>query len=612
MSDIVLSSATRANLLALQNTSVLQSTVQNRLATGKKVNSALDNATSFFTAAGFTNRATSLTSLLDSLSTGVQTMQAANNGITSITKLVAQLRSTAQQALQSTSAFTTQAKISSTVPVTGATSADIRGNGIAATASGTGALTTLTDAKVATVNGAATDFSGLTSASTITVGDGAITKTYTFSTSATTDPTKFNSLSDLNARLVADGIKVTADFNGGSNSNKLEFLGKTTAVTNITASEGGINVLGITTTTGAATLGDALTISDGATSKTYTYDSSAAGTSDPTKFSSIADLNTKLAASGVKATAAETSTGSGLLKLTATTSGTALIVSGAAQGSTKLNIASTINPVGALNGKSMTFTMSDGTSTNVVFGDPSVPPGGVKTLDDFNTTLATIGLSATLDGSGGFSFSTTSATASKTFSISGSATGGTGTSFATLGSTSPSRGGTGADARDSLVTQYNGLLTQINSLAKDAGFNGINLLAGDTLSLIFNEKNTSRLDIAGTSADASGLGLANVAASDFNDGKAINGVLTNLDRVTSQLQSQASRLGSQLAVTQTRQDFTKQMVNTLQVGSDNLVNADMNEEGANLLALNTQQQLSQSALSLATQSAQSVLKLLQG
>ena len=65
-------------------------------------------------------------------------------------------------------------------------------------------------------------------------------------------------------------------------------------------------------------------------------------------------------------------------------------------------------------------------------------------------------------------------------------------------------------------------------------------------------------------------------------------------------------------MTQTRQDFTKQMVNTLQVGSDNLVNADMNEEGANLLALNTQQQLSQSALSLATQSAQSVLKLLQG
>src|SRR4051794_28891111 len=106
MSDIVLSNATRNSLLTLQSTPALQQTTQNRLATGKKVNSALDNATSFFTAQGFNSRANSLTALLDSVSNSIQTLKAADSGITSITKLVAQLKSTAQQALQAASAYT--------------------------------------------------------------------------------------------------------------------------------------------------------------------------------------------------------------------------------------------------------------------------------------------------------------------------------------------------------------------------------------------------------------------------------------------------------------------------------------------------------------------------
>ncbi len=86
--DIVLSTGIRSNLLALQNTADLQARTQNRLATGKKVNSALDNPNSFFTAASLNNRAGDLADLLDSIGNGIQVLKAADNGITSIKALV--------------------------------------------------------------------------------------------------------------------------------------------------------------------------------------------------------------------------------------------------------------------------------------------------------------------------------------------------------------------------------------------------------------------------------------------------------------------------------------------------------------------------------------------
>src|SRR6185295_4049256 len=88
MSDIVLAAGVRSNLLQLQKTSDLITATQTRLATGKRVNSALDNPINFFTAQGLSNRASDLSNLLDSMATGINTIQAANNGITSITKLV--------------------------------------------------------------------------------------------------------------------------------------------------------------------------------------------------------------------------------------------------------------------------------------------------------------------------------------------------------------------------------------------------------------------------------------------------------------------------------------------------------------------------------------------
>ena len=125
MSGIVLSSSVRQNLLSLQSTADLLATTQNRLATGKKVNTALDNPTNFFTAQSLDSRAGDINNLLDGIGNGVQVLQAANTGITSLQKLVDTAKSIANQALQSAVGYSTKSNVSATI--TGATAADLRG-----------------------------------------------------------------------------------------------------------------------------------------------------------------------------------------------------------------------------------------------------------------------------------------------------------------------------------------------------------------------------------------------------------------------------------------------------------------------------------------------------
>src|SRR5271154_7086623 len=108
MSGIVLSASVRQNLLSLQSTAALLATTQNDLATGNKVNTALDNPTNFFTAQGLNNRASDIGSLLDSIGNGVQVLQAANTGLTSLESLVQSDQSVAPQALQSTVGYSTK------------------------------------------------------------------------------------------------------------------------------------------------------------------------------------------------------------------------------------------------------------------------------------------------------------------------------------------------------------------------------------------------------------------------------------------------------------------------------------------------------------------------
>jgi flagellin-like hook-associated protein FlgL len=375
MADITLSAGVRQTLLSLQNTADLMAQTQNRLATGKKVNSALDNPISYFTSQSLNNRASDLNSLLDSISNATQTLQAANNGLTSLTKLVQSAQAIAQQALQSA----------------------------ASTATVTGSVAGLTGATNPTFS-ANTD--------TVTVNDGTNTATYT--------------------AVAGAGDTITNIMNAIN-----------TGGTNITAS----------------------------------LDSA------------------------------------GHLKL--------------------------VNNVGG----------------SIVIG------GTADTAE-----LASLGLVA-------------------------------GTTAGSVNAT-----------RTSLATQFDDIRSQISQLAADSGYNGVNLLNGDSLQVVFNETGTSTQSISGVKFDAAGLGVA-AAGNSFQSDSDVNTALTNLTAALGTLRSQSVAFGSSLSVVQTRQDFTKSMVNTLQTGADNLVLADTNLEGANMLALQTRQSLSTTALSLAAQASQSVLRL---
>ena len=169
--------------------------------------------------------------------------------------------------------------------------------------------------------------------------------------------------------------------------------------------------------------------------------------------------------------------------------------------------------------------------------------------------------------------------------------------------------GTLEDNRASYVDRYNDILTQIDQLAKDAGYKGVNLLGGtdQSLTVVFNEDRSSSLTIKGVDGSAAGLGLT--PETDWSTNAGIDAALTKIDSAISSLRSMSSEFGNNYSVVQTREEFTENLINVLEEGADKLTLADMNEESANMLALQTRQQLAINSLSLASQAAQSVLKL---
>ncbi|EIG62462.1 MULTISPECIES: DUF1522 domain-containing protein [unclassified Bradyrhizobium] len=268
---------------------------------------------------------------------------------------------------------------------------------------------------------------------------------------------------------------------------------------------------------------------------------------------------------------------------------------------------------GGVSGKTLTFaSFNGGTAVNVTFGDGT--GGTVKTLDQLNTALQADNLAATIDANGLLTVSAINDYASSTIgsAVAGGAIGGTITTALTwTNATAPTVDAVAQASRSNLVSQYNNILSQIDTTSVDSSFNGVNLLNGDQLKLVFDETAKSSLSITGVTFNSKGLGLASlVRGTDFIDNAATNRVLTSLNAASSTLRSQASTLGSNLSVVQVRQDFNKNLINVLQTGSSNLTLADTNEEAANSQALSTRQSIAVSALSLANTSQQSVLQLL--
>ena len=500
-SGITLSAGVRANLLSLQNTAQLMQTTQNRLATGKKVNSALDNPLNFFTSSSLGSRAGDLSGLLDSMSNGIQTIQTANNGLTAITSLVQQLQASVSQARSDASTGTAAA---TPTTVSAASNGSSQTNNTLTFDIGSGVNVSVntynhTNATVSTLTSSGADGTADLNAATNSIDDGSGNPAVSI-TFIAADDTLAEKITAINTALGAAGSTVTASDVGGE-----------LRLTNSTGKT-------ITANFDAATVTD-LGIANGAVSTDGAEETNAALTLDElaTAINANAQLTGKVSASVV----------SGALKINNLSTTTAL---------------------------------------------------GVTGYDGTNVTGAAADSQSLVAASGG----------------------------------------TISNVRQSLLTQFNSLRTQIDTTASDSGYNGVNLLNGDTLKLSFNETGTSSVDIQ--TKDSSGasfaissttLGISAGTASQFGDNTQLDALSTNLTDALTTLRTQASALGSSLSVVQTRQDFTKSMINSLQTGADNLVLADSNQEGANLLALQTRQSLSTTALSLSAQADQAVLSLFQ-
>ncbi len=178
--------------------------------------------------------------------------------------------------------------------------------------------------------------------------------------------------------------------------------------------------------------------------------------------------------------------------------------------------------------------------------------------------------------------------------------------------------------RATTESQFNTIMSQIRKLAADSSYKGTNFIVAGasgsssgtntTLDVLFNESGSNKLALIGFNGRNSALGtvgsrLMTAAGVNFSQASVLNNVAAAITSAISELQTEASKLASNLAIVNARLDFTNQMVNTLKEGADKLTLADTNEEGANMLALQTRQQLGITSLSLASQAAQSVLRL---
>ena len=441
---VSLSSGVRNNLASLQSTTSQALAIQNRLATGKRVNSAVDNPVNYFTAASLNDRSSQLTGLLDGMSNGIQTIQTASKGIDGITKLVNSLQSTLKQA---------QADAAQNRP----------------TVVGTGTTLASAGEQVATSK----------------------------------------SLKDI-------ALDKRVGIAGGA------------AAAATASSAGNLAV----DTTGNASL--TIQIVTNPAAPTSTTNVSIALTANTTVRDVVNAINT----SGVASAFVDEK---GLLNVKGTGSETLGVGIG----------------VGA-DATASTGTAATGTS-NVAFG---------LAATDRTTGVVSSGITSSV--------------------------------------------------RSNLIDQYNDLRSKIDDLAKDSGYNGINLLGGDRLSIVFNEKtgkNQTKLDVQGTTLTSDNLGIVKAGntqlagTTNFQNDTDLETATKSLTGALTSLKSLASTFGANLSVAQTRQDFTKDMASALTTGADNLTNADVNAEAASLLALQTRQQLAQTALSLANQADQGVLRL---
>ncbi len=616
MSGISLTASMRSNLLSLQNIASQQDIVQNRLATGLKVSSAIDNPSSYYTASSLNNRAADLTALLDAMSQGIQTIKAASEAIASGTKFLEQAKAVANQALEKSADIA--AKVS--------TEAEL----LAAIASGKEGLIVLENDIIMSENqtiqlqkgqslvGAAylgaNKQTSLTfnitgnSQDAIQAADNSLFSDFTVNYN--TD-IQNNSVAAIHGRNTQNVTVQNMDININSNHNN------GTGISAVRTSGGSMNLRGINNincnglfrtygvtaahqgqidiegklnikTTGTYSFALVSTVQSSVTlKKGMTYNALAssyammASVQSTIKSENNVSINTTTAAFGAEGTSGPTYGGNTFYF----SSGTKINIRGTFLIS--LSVSENINPHSGYNGnvlameagveiswKHSAYTgiwrndneiIIDRTTTGETLSPHNIP--GMSKISDNFTVITDIDTEMSTDKIPVDSYKADYSKSNK---------------------------------------QYNLLLTQYNSLMTDASYKGINLLTGQNLKINFNEDRSSKIDVTGVKADNDSLGLK---TKEWKTAEDIEKSVSELEEAINSLRGFASAFGNYYSIVTTRQDFTENLINVLEEGADKLTLADMNQESANMLALQTSQQLAVNSLSLAGRASQSILRL---
>ncbi|WP_026792388.1 flagellin [Pleomorphomonas oryzae] len=584
MSNINLTASVRQNLLSLQGTATMMAKTQNKLSTGNKVNSALDNPSNFFTAASLNSRASDLGNLMDSMANGIKTIEAADNGLSSITKTLESMQSTLRQARQDKSFETASYSMSNLDPNSGATNQLALSGGaftgttnVALTTTGTG-QTSAMSAVYATPAASAATLTGTPNIDTAGNTAGTLNVTYG-GTSVSIN---------VGANLAAGGAgaALVTQLNTAIGSTSLN--GKVTASEDathhiiLTAASNEDASIAVSGSAATSVFGAAPTAARGSDGKLSFSVNGAAVSLDATTGSSltnaVANTNIALKAAGSKFQAYDD--GANHLAIRAITTDAGALSMGGADG--ELFGASATNNNLKLGLTTDELVANINNSTNYNTAVKASNDNGKLRIQNLSTQDLTVG--------------------------------GTNSSNQIIGTNTASTTIKGNSVRSGLADQFNELRDQLDKLADDASFNGINLLRGDKLSITFNETGTSSIDILaknGKSVDSTTLGVpTTLTAKSLDADSNIDTTLSQVQTAINTVRSQSSAFGSNLSVVENRQDFSKNMMNTLQTGAGNLTLADMNEEAANMVSLQTRQSLATSSLSMANQANQNVLQLL--
>ncbi len=563
-SDVVLTAALRNNLLSLQNTQSLIDQTQLRLATGLEVNSALDNAQNFFAAQSLNNRASDLSRLLDGIGQSIQAIQAADDGVTSLLSLVEQADSVATQARDALSGGQAEARVNGTRDLSGTTDVTAL-NGIA---NGDTIVISVTDPDSATA-GALVDFD--------TGNGGQQDLTITFNTNDSIEQiiaeiNDNNNLADrqVEARLDDEGQLEIRSLNGGDVRINFASAAATDA--------------------GNLGLAQALGFGDQALIR-------ADGGNGTNNVELTALASPSLTSFALFEAAGDLAERSDLISALTDSAGAAL--------NTGINAAGDEFSIGINGGTAVSFTLNGATIQSfidTINTNTSLNELVEATFDDESGQIQIRAIDSSVNS---VQIGFEGATANDALNL------GFGTTALTSGTAANAQIenlilGSAAGELADLESEYDNILAQIDQLVADSGYRGTNLLNGDDLTTFFNEDRTSSLITEGVTFTASGL---NISEANFGRIDSVDGALAEVLAATDTVRAFGNSIANDLAIIQTREDFTTNTINNLEEGADRLIVADQNEEGANLLALQTRQTLGVTSLSLASQSQQAVLRL---